>query len=424
MNKIYIVNDLYNNEIILNFKNNTFQLNNFFYNFSFEDKNMLCIKWDNSNNNENFYTEDSYLYFSDINLKNKFKKIFLINNQWNDQAILNIDKLTLNRIKHDDQCGTFIFDNNKLIINWNYWGIEKFIKKDEYLYISENYTYFKSLEDSIDNKACLDDSNNIICINSPENVLINNANKILITHIPIYIFIHICCIEDWEDIFNDQIDYLKKTGLFEKSDKIFLGILGSLSVVNLPIFNNKKFNILYIDQRINLYEIHTINFIKYICMNDPYTEDVNILYIHTKGVRNSGNKEVIKSWRKMMEYFLIEKHENCLKYLNIYDTIGVNAINLFCYNKDKIKVNKDHTYHYSGNFWWSKKSYINKLPYMELDLTSESINTRYKAENWILSKYPDANIGIIFQDDTNLHPYHRYVFEYYKEMDIFIKKLY
>ena len=123
-----------------------------------------------------------------------------------------------------------------------------------------------------------------------------------------------------------------------------------------------------------------------------------------------------------MEYFVIGCYLECIKNLNIYDTIGCNIVNMFCYDKDKVAVNKEHTVHYSGNFWWSKKSYINTLPYLDIDLSTESVNTRYRAENWILSNYPDAKIGVIFQDDTNTHPYHRYVFEYYKGMRVVVQE--
>jgi len=56
-------------------------------------------------------------------------------------------------------------------------------------------------------------------------------------------------------------------------------------------------------------------------------------------------------------------------------------------------------------------------------MSDESIKSRYKAENWICSKYPDVKLGVIFQDDTNTHPYHRYVFDYYKMMKFNIKLL-
>ena len=125
----------------------------------------------------------------------------------------------------------------------------------------------------------------------------------------------------------------------------------------------------------------------------------------------------------MMQYFLIEKNDDCIKNLTKYDILGNNLVNLYCYEKDNISINKLHTLHYSGNFWWSKKTYIDKLPYLMNDFTNKSINTRYRAENWICSNYPDAKIGIIFQDDTNTHPYHRYVFPYYKILKFYIKDI-
>jgi hypothetical protein len=57
-------------------------------------------------------------------------------------------------------------------------------------------------------------------------------------------------------------------------------------------------------------------------------------------------------------------------------------------------------------------------------ISNLSINRRYIVKNWILSQYPNGMFGFIFQDDTNTHPYHRYVFDYYKNMDIIIKKLF
>ena len=227
-------------------------------------------------------------------------------------------------------------------------------------------------------------------------------------------------IENWKDIFTEQINCIKNSGLYNICEKIHIGLLGNLNNYNDSIFQDDKFNIIYIDSRITLYEINTINFIKQFCLNIDY--EIYILYIHTKGVRKVGNENVIKSWRAMMQYFLIEKYEYCINNLEYYDTIGNNIVNLFCSNFDDISINKNHTYHYSGNFWWSKKTYIDKLNFINIDLLKSTFDTRYLAENWILSNFPDATIGYIFQDDTNTHPYHRYIFEYYKNINIIIKK--
>ena len=400
MNNICIISENSVNKILLNFKNNTFEKDNIIFNFDLINKDKIYIYHLNKDNDKEydqvFYTEDSYLYFSDLEIKNNFKKIFLINNNWHDQAIININELTLNRIIHTDQYGKFrfekSFENTKLLIDWNFWGIEKYNKIDNYSYIVENYKY------NFD-------------------TFINFSY----TNIPIHIFIHICAIENWKEIFLELINTIRNSGLYNIVEKIHLGILGNIEILVDSIFKDDKFNILYIDTRISLYELNTINFIKYFC--NKIDHEINILYLHTKGVRKAGNEKVTNSWVNMMTYFLINKYDYCLKYLSEFDSIGNNVVNLNCYNIDEICVNKDHTYHYSGNFWWSKKSYIDKLDYLNIDLSNNSINTRYKAENWILSKYPNANIGILFQDDTNTHPYHRYIFDYYKDLEIIIKKL-
>jgi hypothetical protein len=138
MNKIYIINDNFDYEINLNFCNNTFEINNNIYNFGLIDKDKIIIKW-NENNNEIYYTEDSYLYFLNENLKNNFKKIFLVHSEWNDQAIINLKTNSLQRIKSLDQYGTFNLEEDRIIINWKYWGLEIYLKKDNYTYIQENY---------------------------------------------------------------------------------------------------------------------------------------------------------------------------------------------------------------------------------------------------------------------------------------------
>lgn len=189
---------------------------------------------------------------------------------------------------------------------------------------------------------------------------------------------------------------------------------------NDSVFKDEKIEIIFYNKNIFIYEIETINKIKDFC--DKLNNEAYILYIHTKGANNSGNNEVTKSWRKMMEYFLVNNYETCLNNLNFYDTLGNNLINDSCYNLNDVKVNDYHSKHYSGNFWWSKKSYISKLKNLEIDYSDNAKYTRYRAENWILSDN-SCKIGVIFQDYTNTHPYHRYVFDNYKNEKILIKKM-
>lgn len=392
MNKVYIVNKYYNLEIELNFNEHNFIMDGIDYKFKLFN-NILYIYW-LSNEYEEYYTEDSYIYYSDLSLKNKIKLIYLIHNDWYDQAIMNNDNKIIKRIKNND-IGIFSFhiEESLLKVDWGINDKDEFIKKDDYTYV--------------ENKKLFSEE----CISKDK--------------LPIYIFIHICCIENWRDIFIEQIQTIKESGLYDIVIQINLCILGNVNIINDKIFNDNKFNIIYVDSRIYLYEIMTINSIKSFCERANYEreyKEIYILYIHTKGVRRAGDNLIIKSWRNMMEYFLIDKFKDCLNGLSLYDTLGNNIINARCVDSKYANINPNHNLHYSGNFWWSKKSHIDKLDYIPVNLSKSCDLTRFKAENWILSNYPDMNVGVIFQDNTNTHPYYRYIFDYYKKMVFCIKK--
>ena len=408
MNKIFIINNIYFDEFILDFKHNiTYLTNNnsenLYYKFEILNINELKVFWYGFE--EILYTEDSYLYFLNKEKINIIKKVYLHHPEWNDQCIMNYDTQRISRISIIDEKGNFQYNDNKLIINWDKWGTEIFESLD-------NYSFYK-----LDYLKDIEKFKRIKNIDGIENID-NMKNN--------YIFMHVCCLENWQIIFEDMIKNIKNSGLYNNVKKIFIGILGSFN--NESYFTNNilddkaKFQILYIDENVHNYEILTINCIKDFCMSCD-EEEAHILYIHTKGVRKAGNNDCTISWRKMMEYHLIENYKNCLSYLAFYDTLGSNIINTFDIDDKIVSVNGNHNYHYSGNFWWSKKSYIKNLVKLDIDLTETSILTRCKAENWICSNYPNAKIGIIFNDSTNTHPYHRYIFDYYKKMYFSVKPL-
>ena len=404
MNKIFIFNNTYFDEFILNFKHNILYLtnnnsDNLYYKFEILNKNELKVYWYGFE--EVIYTEDSYLYFLDKEKIKIIKKVYLYHPEWSDQCIMNYDTNRISRINVKNEKGTFEYKNDKLVINWDKWNYEVFEYFDEYTFYKLDYLktieFFKNKEESFKDK--------------------DN-----------YIFIHVCCLENWKEIFENMIKNIKDSGLYNNTKKIFLGILGDFSneiyFIDNHLDNDNKFQILYIDENVCNYEILTINCIKDFCFNDnDSNNEANILYIHTKGVRKAGNDDCTISWRKMMEYHLIENYENCLSYLGYYDVIGSNIINTFDTDNKIVSVNGTHNYHYSGNFWWSKKSYIKNLSHIDINLSETSILTRCKAENWICSNYPNAKIGIIFNDFTNIHPYHRYVFDYYKKIYFSVKPL-
>jgi hypothetical protein len=95
------------------------------------------------------------------------------------------------------------------------------------------------------------------------------------------------------------------------------------------------------------FETPTLKYLKETC--DATDEEFFVLYLHHKGITRMNNPNV-HAWRQYMQYFCIEQWQDCVAALNEgYDTVGVNW--------------RDTPWkHYSGNMWWSRASYIRKLP--------------------------------------------------------------
>lgn len=185
---------------------------------------------------------------------------------------------------------------------------------------------------------------------------------------PIYIYFHICCINNWEEIVSRLLFKIKNSGLYFLIKEIKCVILGDHN--NSPIFNDPKINIIYQSLDLNLFEKKTINLIHEHCVNS--SEEFKFLYIHSKGVRHVDNPKLSKNvydWVEYLSYFNIYKHKICLTELNNCHTIGVNLIG-----------GDINPIHYSGNFWWSKSSHIKKL-----NAITETNCSYNSAEFWVTS---------------------------------------
>jgi hypothetical protein len=166
--------------------------------------------------------------------------------------------------------------------------------------------------------------------------------------LPIYIYFHICCVNNWKTIVNDIVEAIQDSGLYDKVVEIRCGILGQLSdaVLSHPIFSLSKVKILFHSIDLNAFERPTLR--KLYDHAHSTDEDFSVLYIHSKGVRWNGQNPCVTDWVEYLTYFNIVKHDSCLRNLNHCDVVGVN-------------LHHEPTSHFSGNFWWSHSEYIKKL---------------------------------------------------------------
>jgi hypothetical protein len=174
-----------------------------------------------------------------------------------------------------------------------------------------------------------------------------NNLKLVCNIVYMYVYIHICCINNWKDIFEKLLLDIKLSKLYDKVKKIRCNIL-TTNKDDLHMFYSDKIEIIGISSDLNLYETSTINLL----YEHSKHEDFEVLYIHTKGVRHNNSNLNVTDWVNYLSYFNIYKHEICISHLKEYDAVGVNL---------KREPNSNIPIHFSGNFWWSKSSYIKTL---------------------------------------------------------------
>ncbi|NBU99207.1 MAG: hypothetical protein EBS19_13515 [Spirochaetia bacterium] len=213
------------------------------------------------------------------------------------------------------------------------------------------------------------------------------------------IFWHICGLNHWKEIVEDQFKEIHSSKLFEDLDKIYITYLGeSKEDVNFLLEKTNKIHLIYYSNYLKDYERACLRELKkWSQANDSY-----VLYIHAKGVSRPHKMKGVWAWRKMLEFILINKYEYSIKGLEDgYDVIGSN-LTMSYHNKYVIDVYV-HRLFFSGNFWWAKTSYLKNLPDIiehEKDL-SKSYHRGYPlyyiTERWILSLYKNAKIGEIYK---------------------------
>jgi len=192
-----------------------------------------------------------------------------------------------------------------------------------------------------------------------------------------YIYLHICALNNWKEIVTKLFDRIRSSGLYDKIDELRYSLLGDCSCLSDEIFKDPKFvNILYAPQ-MDLYESVTINKIYYAAKE----EEFNVLYLHSKGVSYNGQDQRILKWVEYLTYFNIDRYADCLEQLKENDVVGVNIYNYIML-------------HYSGNFWWTKSSYINRS-------TQFCIHYTYNApEYWITLSRDGSYINLFHLEDN------------------------
>lgn len=196
-----------------------------------------------------------------------------------------------------------------------------------------------------------------------------------------YIFYHIFLLGNWRSIVEDQLNTIFGSGLMSHS-KLKIGIVHNTETVadveNIEklLTNYNNYEIMFIKHTSSCSECDTLNELQNFSLQN--IENVKILYIHSKGVTQylSEREKHVWNWRKMMEYFLIEKWEDCVEKLNSgFDCCGIN----YQLHNANIKGIITQIKIFNGNFFWVNSEYVKKLD------NTIIWEHKYASENWILS---------------------------------------
>lgn len=195
----------------------------------------------------------------------------------------------------------------------------------------------------------------------------------------IYGVYFVCCKGNYKKIIEEQMGSIQKSGLLDKTT-VLLVFICNFDIAVMKLFRRFKTKIRFIVTKENLYEKFALqNYRYYVDNKKPYY----LYYFHTKGVSHSLQETTFHEIRRNLDYFILEKHEICIHWLDRgYDAVGV-ALSLF------------PTLHFSGNFWWAKSSHLERLP--------ADIRPTYYAPEMYICSHPNGKYMSICQH-TNRRP--------------------
>ena len=160
-----------------------------------------------------------------------------------------------------------------------------------------------------------------------------------------YVYIHICCFNNWKEIVHTFLKKMVVSKLYFAISEVRCVVLGNGDISDL-IQKYSKIRVIFQSDDTSFYERKILQLLH----ENSQRENFYVLYLHTKGIKYNGTNKKINDWVEYMTYFNVHQFENMLKLLKYNDVVGVNL-------EDK----PEHPVHFSGNFWWSKSRYIRTL---------------------------------------------------------------
>lgn len=204
----------------------------------------------------------------------------------------------------------------------------------------------------------------------------NNAVRL-----PVFGFMHVAMTNHWKEIVEEQVLKMRASGLWEKTERLFVGLLGPRP--DEFTFADPKILPMYFGVDYAPAELPTLGALQRFCR----TQDCLVYYVHTKGAFSPGNGT--RDWRRSMEHFAITRHEDCILALADHDVCGINWHSSWCR-------------FFGGNFWWARADYVRSLPdILALEpISGRDLSRRHVCERW-LGENPAVRWVSLHESDTD-----------------------
>ena len=221
----------------------------------------------------------------------------------------------------------------------------------------------------------------------------------------------------WSNILLEQIKYMEESNLLNELDQIKINCVTQndhriqlfTSLLKTSVLNEKNIEVKFfqnawkndfeMSQNLESNQTVTENITIQNFWNDCQTEDMQILYIHSKAVTSvvrvlmQGNPQLFRQnyyGRQFLNWGVLSNWRTCVEALETHDVASVN------YQKEYPC--------FAGSFYWANSSYIRTLPdpskiewlYKRKEESNNAwlkyqASERFKEEQWILSN-KDAKI--------------------------------
>jgi hypothetical protein len=234
-------------------------------------------------------------------------------------------------------------------------------------------------------------------------------------------FIHSCSIEGENSrVLTEMVDIIISSRLIDSLDYLLIFNYGmplsmdsdtttsnssDKSLISFRRDYSSKLLVVEVSEDTSYFEVPTIRimqeFVKLFHLSYPMNHyQINLLYLHTKGVSYREIYPQIEDWRHFMMYFLVEQHKKCLNllYSEQFDALGVNY--------------KTNPRDFRGNFWWTTSNYLSQFSVVPLHGSN-----KYTAETF-LGKQRFFRVYSFHESNVDHHyqRYERYLYVY-KETD-------